>query len=148
MLNKIYCFPNWCLGTVTRVPDKEEKMTPPRQARACVPTRLSVLLLPMVRTLFQWDGYGYGCRATVIFLLSGDRPLVPCSFSRAVLDPRIGCFMDNLPPFTSVVTRSQQTITSQPGPLRYVILPTCSWSSSSSLTRSNTLRCVFLHAWR
>jgi len=48
----------------------------------------------------------------------------------------------------SVFNRSQQTITSQPGPLRYVLLPTCSWSSSSSLTRSSTLHyfspCSFL----
>ena len=34
-------------------------------------------------------------------------------------------------------------ITSQPGPLRYVILPT---GSSSSLTRSSTLHYFFLHA--
>ena len=63
----------------------------------------------------------------------------------AVLDPRIGRFMDNLPPLSSVFNGSQQTITSQPSPLRYVILPMCSWSSSSSLTRSSTLHYFFLH---
>ena len=66
----------------------------------------------------------------------------------AVLDLSIGRFMDNLPPLTSVFNGSQQMITSQPSPLHYVILPTCSWSSSSSLTRSSTLHyfspCSFL----
>ena len=59
-----------------------------------------------------------------------------------------GGFVDYLPTLSSVFNGSQQTITSQPGPLRYVILPTCSWSSSSSLTRSSTLHyfspCSFL----
>jgi len=64
----------------------------------------------------------------------------------AVLDPRISCFVDNLPLLTSVFNGSQQTITSQPSPLRYVILPTCSWSYFSSLTRSGTLHYFFLHA--
>ena len=59
---------------------------------------------------------------------------------------RIGRFVDNLPPLSSVFNGSQQTITSQPSPLRYVILPTCSWSSSSSLTRSSTLHYFFLRA--
>ena len=60
----------------------------------------------------------------------------------AALDPRLGYFMENLPPLTSVFNGSHQTITSQPGPLRYVILPTCSWSSSSSLTRSTVVPCI------
>jgi len=59
----------------------------------------------------------------------------------AVLDPRIGHFVDNLPPLSSVFNRSQQTITSQPGPLRYGILPTCS-CSSSSLTRSKIMKMI------
>jgi len=41
---------------------------------------------------------------------------VPCT--SAVLDPRIGRFVGNLPPLSSVFNGSQQTITSQPGPLR------------------------------
>ena len=64
----------------------------------------------------------------------------------AVLNPRIDRFMDNLPPLTSVFNESQQTIISQPSPLRHIILPTCSWSFSSSFTRSSTLHYFFLHA--
>jgi len=67
-------------------------------------------------------------------------------YLQSSLDPRIVRFVDNFSPLSCVFNRSHEMITSQPSPLRYVILPTCSWSSSSSLARSSTLHYFFLRA--